>query len=190
MASYYKHKATHSRKVPYSFQCEHCMKDSGPLTATISGNQREYNSASNTLTEQQKAKLNQDAHASLKIQMRTNYTNATEKQIFSPAFKDECPHCQKPQSWGVSGAKSGMATSSIAIVIVGVLVSLGTYFFTDVKSVTFSLVIVGASILAAAAVLLYKLAKVNSKAKKAATGLQKNLPVIDWAVAEDLLSES
>ena len=40
MASYYKHKRTESIDVPYSFRCEQCMQDSGPLTATISAQDR------------------------------------------------------------------------------------------------------------------------------------------------------
>ena len=35
MGSYYKHTRTESAKVPYSFRCEQCMKDSGTRQATI-----------------------------------------------------------------------------------------------------------------------------------------------------------
>ena len=44
MGSYYKHTRTESAKVPYSFRCEQCMKDSGTRQATIVGNEAIHNS--------------------------------------------------------------------------------------------------------------------------------------------------
>ena len=44
MSTYYKHTKTETVEVPYSFRCEQCLKDSGPLHAIISGAQAEMNS--------------------------------------------------------------------------------------------------------------------------------------------------
>lgn len=189
MASYYKHKATKSRQVPYSFDCEHCGKNSGVLTATISGNQAEYDSPRDKLTEAQSEKLNNTALMSLKKRINTDYANATDKRIFSPAFQDECPSCHKPQSWGVAGMKNHLASTPVAIVIVGILVSLGAYFFTDIKSVALSLAIAGAAVLAAVVVLICKLAGIAAKTRQTTAVLEKRLPEIDWSAAEDLLEK-
>ena len=44
MGTYYKHKKTETIEVSYSFRCEQCMKESGPLKAVISGMEAEINS--------------------------------------------------------------------------------------------------------------------------------------------------
>ena len=78
------------------------MKDSGTLTATISGMEAEINSNYKQLEAKKQKKLDEHAHQNLVRAAKEAYTNATEKQIYSKAFKDECPHCHKPQSWAVS----------------------------------------------------------------------------------------
>lgn len=35
--SHYEHKRTESVKLPYSFRCEQCISDSGPMWATVTG---------------------------------------------------------------------------------------------------------------------------------------------------------
>ena len=57
MGTYYKHRKTESIKVPYSFRCEQCMKESGPLTATISGMEATINSNFKNLDEKREQKL-------------------------------------------------------------------------------------------------------------------------------------
>ena len=189
MASYYKHKATHSRKIPYSFQCEHCVKDSGTILATISGNEAQYDSPHKTLTEKQTETLNRDAHNFLVNRVYRDYVNATEKKIFALSFKDVCPHCQKPQSWAVSGMKNDLMTWPIALIVVGIIAALGTYFFTDSKNIMLSVMIGGAFVLAAAFIWIYKSIKIKMKMTKASSALQKNIPTIDWSVADDLINE-
>ncbi|MEY8322709.1 hypothetical protein AALB47_02185 [Lachnospiraceae bacterium 54-11] len=105
MSSYYRHHKRESIDVPYSFRCEQCMQDSGPLNATISGMQAEVNSNFKNLNEKNQKKLDEMAHRNLVNEVKEAYQKATEKQIYVKAFKDECPHCHKPQSWAVSGAK-------------------------------------------------------------------------------------
>lgn len=189
MATYYKHKTFRSRKIPYSFKCEHCGKDSGKVLATLNGNNAEYNSLTKNLTEKQSEKLNQDAHNYLVNRVYKDYINATEKQIFALAFKDACPHCQKPQSWAVSGMKKDLMTWPVSLLVVGIILAFGTYFFTDSKNIMLSAIIGGIFVLAAVVVLIYKLIKIKSKIEKTSSGWQKKIPTIDWSAAEDLIKD-
>lgn len=189
MAKYYKHKTAHSRKVPYSFECEHCAKKSGTILATISGNVAEYNSLSNKLTAKQSEKLNQDAHNFLVNRMYKDYYNATENKVFALAFKDTCPHCQKPQSWAVSGMRKDLTIWPLALIIVGIIAALGTYFSTASKNIMVSFMIGMAFVLAAVLVFIYKMAKIHLKVKKTSSLYLKNVPSIDWSVAMDLINE-
>lgn len=189
MANHFIHKTTHSRKIPYSFQCEHCGKDSGTVLATICGNEARYDSPVNKLTEKQSKRLNQDAHDFLVDRVYRDYVNATERQIFSLAFKDACPHCQKPQSWAVSGMKNDLMTWPIALTAVGIVAAFGTYFFTDIQSVMLSAMIGGAFVLAAVLVWIVKLIRISLKIKMSSSVLQQNIPTIDWSAAEDLINE-
>jgi len=189
MASYYKHKATHSRDIPYSFQCEHCTKDSGPLTATIKGNEAQYNSPTNKLTEKQANILNQDAHKYLINRVYQDYVNATEKQIYSLVFKDTCPHCQQPQSWAVSGLKKDLMSWPAALIIIGIIAGIGTYFYTDSNNIMLSVIIGGIFALAAVIVLSFKYIQMNVKIKKTTSASHKYKPTIDWSVAKDLINE-
>ena len=49
------------------------------------------------------------------------------------AFKDECPHCHKPQSWAVSGIKDELFTNPIVSALVGIIAGAACYFFADVE---------------------------------------------------------
>lgn len=93
MGTYYKHKKKESVDVPYSFRCEQCMKDSGTLKATISGMEAEMNSNFKSLNDKNQKKLDEIAHKYLVREVKEVYQNATEKQIYAKAFKDECPYC-------------------------------------------------------------------------------------------------
>lgn len=188
MASYYRHTSTHSRNIPYSFICEHCLQNSGPLTAKISGAEAEYRSPWKKLSDEQNATLQETAHKFLVNQAHSDYVDATEKQVFSLSFKDSCPHCGKPQSWAVSGMKEDMIMNSVVILIVGAIIALGSYFFS-IKSILLSGSIAVFSILLALGFYMYKSSKINKKIKLSVSASQKNLPSIDWAAAEDLIAE-
>ena len=97
------------------------MKESGTLQATIVGDQAEVNSSFRNLSESNQERLDNLAHKYLVQAVKKAHTNATEKQIFVKAFKDECPHCHKPQSWAVSNAKKEMFTWPVVIVIAGII---------------------------------------------------------------------
>ena len=134
MGSYYRHRKTESVDVPYSFRCEQCMKDSGTLKATITGMEAEMNSNFKTLNEKNQKKLDELAHDKLVREVKEVHRNATEKQIYSKVFKDECPYCHKPQSWAISGAKDDMFSTPIVCVILGIIIGGGCYFFSGVEN--------------------------------------------------------
>ncbi len=81
MGSYYKHTRRESIDVPYSFRCEQCMQDSGPLTATITI-EAELNSNFKNLNEKKQEQLRDMAHKKLVNEVRQAHKNAEEKQIF------------------------------------------------------------------------------------------------------------
>ena len=133
MSTYYKHKRTESARVPYSFQCEQCMKGSGQLTASITGAEAIHSSNYQALTMKETEKLTVKAHKNLVKRMQEVYQDATQKQIFATEFSDTCPHCGKPQSWGLSGMKKNMWGTPISYLIVGVIISIITYVYAVVE---------------------------------------------------------
>lgn len=190
MGSYYKHKKTETIDVPYSFRCEQCMKDSGPLKAAISGMQAEINSNFKNLNDKKTQKLNEMAHANLVTAVKEAHRNATEKQIYSSAFKDDCPHCHKPQSWAISGAKNNMFNTPIVCVILGIILGAGCYFFAEVEnSTTIAIAVAGICFVLAAGSLVVNIIKIESKKKQTSTSLQKNVPVIEWSAVQHILNE-
>lgn len=189
MGSYYKHKRTESIDVPYSFCCEQCMKDSGPLTATISA-QAELNSNFKNLNEKKQEKLREMAHANLVHEVKQAHSNAEEKQIYSKAFKDECPHCHKPQSWAVGAMKNDMFSVPTVILIVAAIFAAGCYFFSGVdNSLQIALGVAVIGVVAALAALAVNMVKIGSKKKKTSTAIQQNAPVIEWRAVQHLLDE-
>ena len=134
MSTYYKHTKKETADVPFTFRCEQCMKESGTLKATISGMEAEINSNYKTLDDKKQNKLNEMAHNNLVSAVKEAYSNATGKHIFVKAFKDECPHCHKPQTWGISGIQNDMFGTPIVCVILGIILGAGCYFFSGVEN--------------------------------------------------------
>ena len=85
MGSYYKHTQTQSIKVPYSFRCEQCLRDSGMLEAVITGSAN-LNTHSKVLLDREQAKLSQLAHAALVREVQSVHREATQKQVYAAAF--------------------------------------------------------------------------------------------------------
>ncbi len=190
MGTYYRHRKTESVDVPYSFRCEQCMKDSGTLKATITGMEAEINSNFKTLNNRNQQKLDEIAHTYLVREVKEAYRNATGKQIYVKAFKDECPHCHKPQSWAVSGAKDDMFGTPIVCVILGAIIGGGCYFFSGVENnLTIALVAAGICLVLAAGSLILNIVKVQNKKKQTSNVVQKNVPVIEWDAVDHILGE-
>lgn len=190
MGTYYKHRKTESIKVPYSFRCEQCMKESGPLAATILGMEATMNSNFKNLDDKKEQKLSKMAHDNLVRAVKEAHQNATEKNIYVKAFKDECPHCHKPQSWAVSGLKNEMFSTPIVCLIVGIILGAGCYFFADVEnSLTIAIAAAGICFALAVGILLWNMIKISSKKKQTSTAAQKNTPVIEWSAVQNILNE-
>ncbi|MCM1191769.1 MAG: hypothetical protein NC123_05780 [Butyrivibrio sp.] len=193
MGSYYRHTRTESVGLTYSFRCEQCGQESGPRSVTITG-EAEMNNYRRQLNDVEEDKLRQKAHVSLVQRVQEVYKNVTEKQVIPTDFPDECPHCHQPQSWAVSGMKKKMFETPITCLAVGVffsLIGLGGYYWGDVDYITIPIVI---GIAAAGAgigliCLLWNIIKIQSKLKKTSSGMQRGLPVIEWASVQELLNE-
>lgn len=200
MGTYYRHTKTETLELPYSFRCEQCSHDSGPQKATFTG-EAYKNSNFKELTLSGEEKLRQAAHKDLVKKLKAAYRDATEKQVISLTFKDECPHCHEPQSWGVTGMKKTMFNTPIAIFIIGVAITLfclvgryladDGYVTSDLEFLTYPVIggIAAAGVLAALASLIWNVVKINGKVKKTSAGMVQNLPVIEWESVQKLLDE-
>lgn len=192
MGSYYEHKRTESVKLPYSFRCEHCMSDSGPLWATVAGYGTK-DSISKRVSEKDEEKMRKEAHRHLVMVLKRIHKDIVQKQIFTAIFTDECPHCHKPQSWGISIAKENMFSMPIVLLVFGMF--LGGVGLMEQKTGDLDMptpMIVGMVALGAIAAvisLIWNINKVNKKKKMLATAVQKNLPVIEWEAVQYLLDE-
>lgn len=193
MATYYEHTMTEKAEVPYTFRCEHCLKDSGSMWATITG-KANLRSNYNTLKEKQEERLRREAHISLVSKVKALHKDVVEKQIYPKDFSDDCPHCHKPQSWAVSNLKKKLFKNPIIALCVGAfcsLIALGESFDeTTHISLSSAAWILAAGAAVALVLLIWNLAKLNIKMKKTASGGQKNMPVIDWAAVQSLLDET
>ena len=193
MGSYYEHKRTESVKLPYSFRCEHCMSDSGPMWATVTGYGTK-DSLSKNVSEKDEEKMRKEAHRHLVMVLKRLHKDIVQKQAFTAIFTDECPHCHKPQSWGISIVKEGMMTGPLAFLIVGIffgVVGLIGQKTGDLDYMTPPVIvgIVALGAIAAAISLIWNINKINKKKKMLATTVQKNLPVIEWKAVQYLLDE-
>lgn len=191
--SYYEHKRTESVKLPYSFKCEHCMSDSGPMWATVTGYGTK-DSLSKKVDEKSEEKMRREAHRHLVKVLRQLHKDIVQKQAFTEIFTDECPHCHKPQSWGISIAKEGMLATPLAFLIVSIFLGAGSLMgenFGEInsKNIPIAIGLVALGVVAAAGSLVWKIIKVNKKKKIANMGSQKNLPVIDWKAVQYLLDD-
>ena len=188
MASYYKHTQKQSVNVPYSFRCEQCHQDSGPLEAVITG-EGEVDNYRKDLLDSEKAKLEKRAHSALVQALQKAHRDAEEKQIYSSDFRDECPHCHQPQSWAIAQMKSDQFTGPTTALIVALICSLGTYFFSDTQSIHLSLGIFAVGVVVAGVLLARNRMKIGAKQKVASTAMEHERPTIHWEVVQDLLDE-
>lgn len=193
MGSYYEHKRTESVNLPYSFRCEHCMSDSGPLQATVTGSGTK-NSIFKEVNQNDEEKMRKEAHKDLVRALRQLHKDIVEKQAFTAIFTDECPHCHKPQSWGISIVKEAWWAMPLAFLIMGGLFSAGSLMgdnFGEInhENIPFAVGIAAAAAVGAAISLIWNFNKIHKKKKMLATAVQKNLPVIKWEAVQYLLDE-
>lgn len=189
MGSYYQHTKKVSVDVPYSFQCEQCMKDSGPMMATIVA-QAEINSNFKDLDNKKRQKLDELAQKNLVSEVKSVHRNATEKHIYPKAFKDICPYCGKPQTWALGDMKDNLFSTPIVCVIVSLIFAAGCYFFSGVEENLIIAIVVAAIGFAAGVVsLLVNIMKMQNKKKQTAGASKKNLPVIEWSAVQSYLNQ-
>lgn len=193
MGTYYRHTRTEKANVPYSFQCEQCGKESGPLTAVIIGPEATYNSNFKTLSPDREEKLCREAHGKLVRKLQGTHRDVVEKKIFSMEFKDQCPFCQQPQSWAVSGLKKKMYGNPAVCLGLGTiiaLIALACHYSGDMEYVTIPMVagIFGVGVVAALGCLVWNVIKIRQKTKNSASGVQ-HFPIIEWDAVQELLRE-
>ncbi len=194
MSTYYKHTRVEDTNIPYNFQCESCMENSGNLKAHIIGNEAVYNSNFKTINADREMKLQEEAHNNLVNKVKEIYKDVKEKDIYSTDFKDECPHCHKGQSWGVSGLKKKRFDTPIAIFLVGLIIfiiGLIGYYFAQIENITLPIVfgILGVTIICSLISLIWNTIKINKKIKETSASGTRNIPNIDWDKVQDLLDE-
>lgn len=191
--TYYKHTRTENTNIPYNFQCENCMKNSGDLQALVVG-EATCNSNFKTLSEDKSNKLKAEAHKYLVKRVKEVYKDATEKEIYCTEFKDECPHCHKSQSWAISGLKKERFDMPIGILIVGVIifiVALIGHYCSTSQDVPLSIAfgVLGVAVACAIIAFIWNTIKINKKIKETSANGTNNIPNIDWNKVQDLLDE-
>lgn len=194
MGSYWEHKKEESVDLTYSFRCEQCMRDSGPRKATVTGSAH-TNSNFKEISDKRNDKLREAAHKNLVNSISKLYQDAVEKQVISTIFQDECPHCHKPQSWGVSGMKKEMYQGLAVFLVTGLLISAVGFCLYKTEQVDYLTmpIIIGiaaAGAIAALVTLIWNIVKIQGKRKKTDMSMQKNLPVIEWGAVQYLLDEA
>lgn len=190
--SYYKHTRTESVDLPYSFRCEQCTMDSGIRKVTVTGTGVKDNH-SKQLNEKDEVKVREQAHKDLVKRIKKVHRDAVERQVFSTDFKDECPHCHKPQSWGVSGLKKKMFETPIVIFGAGLFFAVaclaGRYSGMEYLTLPVAAGIAAAGLAGAVISLLWNVMQIKRKSAKTSSGMQRNLPVIEWSGVQNLLDE-
>lgn len=195
MSSYYEHTKNETAEVPYSFQCEHCGKNSGPLRAVIKGPEATENSNFKTLSPNKEERLYKRAHENLVREIQRVHKDAVEKKIFSKDFHDQCPYCRQPQSWSVPFLKKNMFEYPVICLCVGAFVGLlmvAVHYMDDTMNITLPMAagVLGLGVVAAIACLLWNVVRFVIINKKTASSVVKNLPVIDWSPVQELLDST
>lgn len=175
MASYWSHTRKRSRTIPYEFTCEHCLKPSGMLEAVIEV-EHEKRSKRKNLKEEEEKQLEQDVLEIMEERLISIKKDVLDKQDYDDDFKDKCPACGKPQTWGIKGMSYIPVVYAIIVAIIGLVVAI--YIET---SLPISIAIVlGAALIGAG------IGFVPILIKKAKTkGVEPRVPTIYWP--EDII---
>lgn len=194
MGSYYQHKQTLRMPVPYSFRCESCGKDSGPLNAMVQI-EATLDTMRKDLNAKESGTLHDRAEKLLVQEMKSVHKDVTEKNVYPNVFIDKCPHCGAPQSWAVSGLKKEMYSNPIVIFGVGLtfgLIGLVTTYVSPMEGVTPALCfgIIGVGAIGGLLSLAYNVFKIKSKTKATSSSAIQNLPEIHWDAVQDILNSN
>lgn len=186
---YITRKATESIDVPYFFICEQCMRNSGPLNATIYAEARlKTLSFVGPLSSGQLQRLRGAAHANLVRTVKAARRDAEKKQIYCAAFYDVCPFCRSPQSWAIGAIKKDMFSIPAVLLMLGIIFGTGCYFLSGAENAKIIAIIMGAAFLAGAAgVLTVNILRVRKKQDQLTPVTKRNTPVIDWRSVQNIL---
>lgn len=185
--TYYKHTRVRETRIPYSFECENCKQNSGNLQAHIVGAEAIHNSNFREISDDRAEKLEKQAYKNLAVKVKKAYKDATEKGIYWTEFKDECPHCHKSQSWGVSGLKKNRFDTPFVIFGVGIMLFI-VLLIGHYVTLPIAFGILGASFVCAVISFIWNTIKINMRAKETSASGTKNLPNIDWNRVQELLN--
>lgn len=186
---YITRKATASIDIPYFFICEQCVRDSGPLNATISAQaQLKTLRFVGPLSDRQIQKLRSAAHRNLVRAVKAARADAEKREIYSEAFYDMCPYCRSSQSWAVGVLKKNMLSMPIVLLLLGIISGAGCYFLSAAENAKIIAIILGAVFLVgAAAALTLNILRIKSKLDQLAPVTKRNTPVIDWRAVQHIL---
>ncbi len=191
----YKHKRTAYVEVPYSFQCEHCGKNSGSMKAVISAEATDVTYVTDKLDEQRADKLCMEAQERLVRKIRNIHKGIVEKKIYPKEFHDKCPFCHHPQSWAVSGLKKEMFLWPISCLgacsVFGLLVLLAYFLEDPSKRAPLALGVeffFGLGVILAVGSLVWNIVGILIKRVRSSSG-GKNFPLIEWEVFRNMLDE-
>lgn len=185
--TYYKHTRVRETRIPYSFECENCKQNSGNLQAHIVGAEAIHNSNFREISDDRAEKLEKQAYKNLAVKVKKAYKDVTEKRIYWTEFKDECPHCHKSQSWGVSGLKKNRFDTPLVIFGVGIMLFI-VLLIGHYVTLPIAFGILGASFVCAVISFIWNTIKINRRAKETSASGTKNLPNIDWNRVQELLN--
>lgn len=191
MGTYYKHRRVESVKIPYSFKCEHCQKESNLLMAQINGDEAFINSNFKNLSEAKDAKLKEMAHEKLINTLNETYKNIETKGIYHQGFDAKCPHCGTFQSWGIPVLKNKLFENSIVTLIVGIIFCLGVYFLSDLKEPLMpTLAVFGLFAVVAVVFFIVNYTKMSKHLKECdSTSGCKYTPNIDWSGVSEYIKK-
>lgn len=192
--TYFEHRRSKDTWVPYNFQCENCMKNSGNLQAHIIGDEATCNSNNGQLNAAREEQLEKRAYTNLVLKVKEAYKDATEKDIYCTEFIDECPYCHKSQSWGVSGLKKKRFDTPIVIFGVGIVffvVALVAHYLSDSMDIPLPIAfgILGVGFAGAVISFIWNTIKISKKIKETSANGERHVPDIDWSKVQGLLNE-
>lgn len=192
MGSYYEHKRKLSVEIPYSFCCESCGKDSGPMNAHVEV-EATVNNQRKQLNQKEEDTLKEKTEKLLSDEVRDIHKDVSEKNVYPVNFVDKCPHCGAPQSWAVSGLKKKMYSTPSVILLVGIFIGviglIGGHADKDMAYMTPTLCfgIMGLGAVAALVSLLINMAKIRSKTKATSGSMGSNKPNIQWEAVQHIM---
>lgn len=195
MGSYFEHKRTLRTEIPYSFRCESCGKDSGPMQAVVKV-EATLNSNRKDLNDKEQEKLAKRSEELLSNEVKDIYKHVNEKNVYPVNFVDKCPHCGAPQSWAVSGLKKEMYSTPSVILLLGVFIGviglIAGHFDKDMAYMTPALCfgIMGVGAVGALVSLLINMSKVKSKVKSTSSSMANNVPQIQWDAVRDIMDRA